>query len=50
MIGVPGPRRPVLNDISSNLLTNQKGKITTTKPTITISKPITRTAAKYECY
>jgi len=45
------PRRPVLNDISSNLQVNQhgnqRGKITTNKPNISISKPSTRLTAKY---
>jgi hypothetical protein len=48
--GIIAPRRPVLNDISSNLQinqnANQKGKITITKPTIQITKPTTRLASK----
>lgn len=43
-----GPRRPVLNDISSNLQVNQnanqRGKIAITKP---LAKPVTRLTAKY---
>lgn len=46
--GGPAPRRPALNDIiNSNLQTNQKGKTTLIKPTITVTKPTTRIAAKY---
>lgn len=49
--GIIAPRRPVLNDISSNLQinqnTNQKGKITITKPTIQLKKPTTRLTSKY---
>jgi len=45
------PKRTALNDISSNLQanqsTNQRGKITLTKPSISISKPTTRFASKY---
>lgn len=43
-------RRPVLNDISSNLQTNkndQKGKIAISKSTVAITKPITRLTSKY---
>ncbi|XP_025201193.1 G2/mitotic-specific cyclin-B2 [Melanaphis sacchari] len=47
--GIIAPRRPVLNDISSNLQinqnANQKGKITITKPTIQVTKPTTRLAS-----
>ncbi|VVC39369.1 Cyclin, N-terminal,Cyclin-like,Cyclin, C-terminal domain [Cinara cedri] len=46
--GIIGPKRPVLNDISSNLQTNQnanqKGKTTIIKPSITITKPTTKIA------
>jgi len=54
--GLTASRRPVLNDLNSNLQVNQnvnqRGKvtkpvITITKPTTTISKPTTRLASKY---
>lgn len=48
---ITAPKRPVLNDISSNLQVNQnvnqRGKITINKPNISISKPTTRLTTKY---
>lgn len=48
--GVTASRRPVLNDISSNLQINlngnHKGNITISKPAIA-TKPTTRFTAKY---
>lgn len=52
--GIIAPRRPVLNEISSNLQVNQngnqKGKITINQPNISISKPSTRLTTKNNWY
>lgn len=52
--GVAASRRPVLNDLNSNLQVNQRGRIAVTtkpaisaKPTTTVTKSTNRIVSKY---